>query len=60
MLPSLDLCNATAAGSVSIQNEHDETVGNATQRNVMTANEISGICERLGSSGNYSGQPSQR
>jgi hypothetical protein len=60
--PSLEVFNASIGGSASIPVDVADMLSpGATSRNVVTSNELSGICERLGGLGGvYSGVPSQR
>lgn len=67
MLPSLDMFSASVGQSVSIphdtQDRDNHQTPMMTQRNVVTANELNGICERHngnGRGGIFSGAPSQR
>lgn len=60
VFPSLDMFSANAANqSVSIPNEQPDkdlmSSPSATHRNVVTANEINGVCDRLGGGGIYTG-----
>lgn len=58
VFPSLDVFNASVMARSMAPNMNDVTPD--IIRNVVTSNELSGICERFGGGRNYTGQPSQR